>query len=78
MRNARESDLVSSKPCLFQRVGLVLKPSPGVQCVCWVRAPENKLITVILIGAIRTFVLAWRRGRDFRKRTNGGETCRPE
>lgn len=78
MRNARNWDPVSSKPCLFQRVGLVLKPSPrGPVCVL-VQAPENKLITVILIGAIRTFVLAWRRGRDFRKRTNGGETCRPE
>ena len=42
MRNARESDLVSSKPCLFQSIGLVLKPSPVVQCVCWVQAPENK------------------------------------
>ena len=62
MRNARESDLVSSKPCLFQRVGLALKPSPGVYCVCWVQAPENKLITLILI--VPSGHLSWLGGEE--------------
>lgn len=74
VRSTEESDQVSSEPCLLGSGGLVFELSPGVQCLCWGGVRNQRInITMISISTISALVLAWGRGRNFWKRTNGKE-----